>query len=103
MGCKGSQVQILSFRPLNINNLDEYLVFKKVSKFSPCTIPCTNKFLLTTSNYGSDVYEFAKGKLLTLMRGGHLVHMLCLKGACGGALKNYVSDAFFGRIFCVEF
>lgn len=32
--------------------------------------------LITTSNYGSDAYDFAKGKPLTLMNGGNLIHLL---------------------------
>lgn len=32
--------------------------------------------LITTSNYGSDAYEFAKGKPITLMNGGNLIHLL---------------------------
>lgn len=32
--------------------------------------------LITTSNYGSDAYDFAKGKPLTLMNGGNLIFML---------------------------
>jgi len=32
--------------------------------------------LITTSNYGSDAYDFAKGKPLALMNGGNLIHLL---------------------------
>ncbi|MCE7915642.1 MAG: hypothetical protein DYH15_13480 [Nitrosomonas sp. PRO4] len=32
--------------------------------------------LITTSNYGGDAYDFAKGKPLTLMNGGNLIHLL---------------------------
>jgi restriction system protein len=32
--------------------------------------------LITTSNYGGDAYEFAKGKPLTLMNGNNLIHLL---------------------------
>lgn len=32
--------------------------------------------LVTTSDYGSDSYEFAKGKPLTLLNGGNLLHLL---------------------------
>jgi restriction system protein len=32
--------------------------------------------LVTTSNYGPDAYEFAKGKPLTLLDGGNLLHLL---------------------------
>ena len=32
--------------------------------------------LVTTSNYGSDAYNFAKDKPLTLLNGGHLLHLL---------------------------
>lgn len=32
--------------------------------------------LVTTSNYGSDAYEFAKGKPLTLMNGANLLYLL---------------------------
>ena len=32
--------------------------------------------LVTTSNYGNDAYEFAKGKPLTLLNGGNLLHLL---------------------------
>lgn len=32
--------------------------------------------LITTSNYGGDAYDFAKGKPLTLMNGSNLIHLL---------------------------
>ena len=32
--------------------------------------------LVTTANYGPDAYEFAKGKPLTLLNGGNLLHLL---------------------------
>jgi len=32
--------------------------------------------LITTSDYGPDAYEFAKGKPLTLLNGGNLLHLL---------------------------
>jgi restriction system protein len=32
--------------------------------------------LVTTSDYGPDAYEFAKGKPLVLLNGGNLLHML---------------------------
>ncbi|MCA1812602.1 MAG: restriction endonuclease, partial [Halobacteriales archaeon] len=32
--------------------------------------------LVTTADYGPDAYEFAKGKPLTLLNGGHLLHLL---------------------------
>lgn len=32
--------------------------------------------LVTTSNYGSDAFEFAKGKPITLLNGGHLLSLL---------------------------
>jgi restriction system protein len=32
--------------------------------------------LITTADYGPDAYEFAKDKPLTLLNGGHLLHML---------------------------
>lgn len=32
--------------------------------------------LVTTSNYGNDAYTFAKGKPITLMNGGNLLHLL---------------------------
>ncbi len=32
--------------------------------------------LITTSSYGSDAYEFAKGKPLVLLTGSHLLHLL---------------------------
>jgi len=32
--------------------------------------------LVTTSDYGPDAYEFAKGKPLALLNGGHLLHLL---------------------------
>jgi restriction system protein len=32
--------------------------------------------LVTTSDYGPDAYEFAKGKPLTLLNGGNLLHLL---------------------------
>jgi restriction system protein len=36
----------------------------------------TKGILVTTSNYGSDAYEFAKGKPLTLLSGSNLLHLL---------------------------
>jgi restriction system protein len=32
--------------------------------------------LVTTSNYGPDSYEFAKGKPITLLNGSNLLHLL---------------------------
>lgn len=36
----------------------------------------TKGILVTTSEYGPDSYEFAKGKPLTLLSGGNLLHLL---------------------------
>lgn len=36
--------------------------------------------LVTTSNYGSDSYEFAKDKPLTLLNGGHILYLLEKQG-----------------------
>jgi restriction system protein len=36
--------------------------------------------LVTTSNYGPDAYEFAKGKPITLLDGGNLLHLLAKHG-----------------------
>lgn len=36
----------------------------------------TKGILVTTSSYGSDAYEFARGKPLTLLTGSHLLHLL---------------------------
>jgi len=36
----------------------------------------TKGILVTTSNYGPDAYEFAKGKPLTLLTGSNLLHLL---------------------------
>ncbi len=36
----------------------------------------TKGVLVTTSNYGPDAYEFAKGKPLVLLNGGNLLHLL---------------------------
>lgn len=36
----------------------------------------TKGILVTTSDYGPDAYEFAKGKPLTLLTGGNLLHLL---------------------------
>ena len=36
----------------------------------------TKGFLVTTADYGPDAYEFAKGKPLTPLNGGNLLHML---------------------------
>jgi restriction system protein len=36
----------------------------------------TKGILITTAEYGKDSYEFAKGKPLTLLNGGHLLHLL---------------------------
>ena len=32
--------------------------------------------LVTTSDYGADAYEFARGKPLVLLNGGNLLHLL---------------------------
>ena len=36
----------------------------------------TKEILVTTENYGSDAYEFAKGKPLTLLHGSNLLYLL---------------------------
>jgi len=36
----------------------------------------TKGILVTTADYGPDAYEFAKGKPLTLLNGGNLLHLL---------------------------
>lgn len=36
----------------------------------------TRGILVTTANFGPDAYEFAKGKPLTLLNGGNLLHLL---------------------------
>lgn len=36
----------------------------------------TKGILVTTADYGSDAYEFAKNKPLTLLNGGHLLHLM---------------------------
>ena len=36
--------------------------------------------LVTTSHYGSDAYEFAKGKPITLLDGGNLLSLLTKHG-----------------------
>jgi restriction system protein len=36
--------------------------------------------LVTTTDYGSDAYGFAKGKPITLLNGGNLLHMLAKHG-----------------------
>lgn len=36
----------------------------------------TKGILVTTANYGPDAYKFAKGKPLTLLNGGNLLHLL---------------------------
>ncbi|MGD1044718.1 MAG: restriction endonuclease [Bacteroidota bacterium] len=36
----------------------------------------TKGILVTTSDYGTDSYEFAKGKPITLLNGGNLLHLL---------------------------
>jgi restriction system protein len=36
----------------------------------------TKGILVTTADYGTDAYEFAKGKPLTLLNGGNLLHLL---------------------------
>jgi len=40
----------------------------------------TKGILVTTANYGPDAYEFAKGKPLTLLNGGNLLHLLAKHG-----------------------
>ena len=40
----------------------------------------TKGILVTTSNYGNDAYEFAKGKPLTLMNGANLLFLLEKQG-----------------------
>jgi restriction system protein len=36
----------------------------------------TKGILVTTADYGSDAYNFAKGKPLTLLNGSNLLHLL---------------------------
>jgi restriction system protein len=36
----------------------------------------TKGILVTTTDYGPDAYDFAKGKPLTLLNGGNLLHLL---------------------------
>jgi len=36
----------------------------------------TKGILISTADYGPDAYEFSKGKPLTLLNGGHLLHLL---------------------------
>jgi len=40
----------------------------------------TKGILVTTADYGSDAYEFAKGKPLTLLNGSNLLHLLAKHG-----------------------
>jgi restriction system protein len=40
----------------------------------------TKGLLVTTSYYGADAYEFAKGKPITLLDGGNLLHLLAKHG-----------------------
>jgi len=40
----------------------------------------TKGILVTTSDYGPDAYEFAKGKPLTLLNGANLLHLLAKHG-----------------------
>jgi restriction system protein len=40
----------------------------------------TKGILVSTADYGPDVYEFAKGKPLTLLNGGNLLHLLSKHG-----------------------
>ncbi|GAG01708.1 unnamed protein product, partial [marine sediment metagenome] len=40
----------------------------------------TKGILVTTSNYGPDAYEFAKGKPITLLDGSNLLHLLAKHG-----------------------
>ena len=40
----------------------------------------TKGILVTTSEYGPDAYEFAKGKPITLLNGGNLLHLLAKHG-----------------------
>jgi len=40
----------------------------------------TKGILVTTSDYGADAYEFAKGKPITLLNGSNLLHLLAKHG-----------------------
>ena len=40
----------------------------------------TKGILVTTSDYGPDAYEFARGKPITLLNGSHLLHLLAKHG-----------------------
>ena len=40
----------------------------------------TKGILVTTSDYGSDAYEFARGKPITLLSGSNLLHLLAKYG-----------------------
>ena len=50
----------------------------------------TKGILVSTSDYGPDAYEFAKGKPLTLLNGGHLLHLL---GKHGHKAKIDIAEA----------
>ena len=40
----------------------------------------TKGILVTTSDYGADAHEFAKGKPITLLTGANLLHLLARHG-----------------------
>jgi len=40
----------------------------------------TKGILVTTADYGPDAYEFAKNKPITLLNGGHLLHLMEKQG-----------------------
>jgi restriction system protein len=50
----------------------------------------TKGILITTSDYGPDAYEFARGKPITLLNGNNLLHML---GKFGYRAKIDIAEA----------
>jgi restriction system protein len=57
----------------------------------------TKGILVTTSSYGPDAYEFAKGKPITLLDGGNLLHLLEKHGHRAKIDIAEARKAFVGR------
>lgn len=48
----------------------------------------TKGILITTSSFEPDAYQFAKGKPLTLLDGGHLLHLLAKHATRPGSISR---------------
>ena len=62
------------FQAINLANVDPKACFKSVKGVGSSKLHSI--ILVTTSDYGPDAYEFVRGKPLSLLNGGNLLHLL---------------------------